>query len=130
MHDSRDAPSREGRLYAPRHDRSTGTDPGVSRSIYGRIAVSEEDKMRTFILVIGTLFLAANGFSAEDKPKTREEVEQVFASLDRDGDAQISRTEARREASLRARFAAVDSSGDGYLSKSEFRARPSDEPFE
>jgi Ca2+-binding EF-hand superfamily protein len=86
--------------------------------------------MRTFIFVIGTLFVAANSFSAEDKPKTREEVEQVFASLDRDGDEQISRSEARREASLRERFAAVDSSGDGYLSKSEFRARPSDEPFE
>ena len=86
--------------------------------------------MRTFILVIGTWFVAVNGFSAEDEPKTREEVEQVFASLDRDGDEQISRNEARRETSLRDRFAAVDSSGDGYLSKSEFRARPSDEPFE
>ena len=86
--------------------------------------------MRTFIFVIGTLLVAPNGFSAEDEPKTREEVEQVFASLDRDGDEQISLSEARREASLRDRFAAVDSSGDGYLSESEFRARPSDEPFD
>lgn len=86
--------------------------------------------MRTIILATATLFVATNAFSVDDKPKTREEVEQVFASLDRDGDKQISRSEARREASLRERFAAVDASGDGYLSKSEFRARPSDEPFE
>ena len=86
--------------------------------------------MRTIILATATLFAATNAFSVDDKPKTREEVEQVFASLDRDGDEQISRSEARREASLRERFAAVDASGDGYLSKSEFRARPSDEPFE
>lgn len=86
--------------------------------------------MRTFILVSATLFVATHAVSAEDRPKTREEVEQVFTSIDRDGDEQISRSEAQREASLRNRFAAIDASGDGYLSKSEFSARPSDEPFE
>lgn len=85
--------------------------------------------MRTLILIVASLSIAS-AWAADEPPKTREEVEQVFESLDRDGDDRISQREAREEESLRERFAGVDANGDSFLSRQEFRARPSNEPFE
>lgn len=87
-------------------------------------------RMRLATLAIAGLLPIIAMPAEEDAPKTREEVERVFESLDRNQDEQISRTEAQRKSDLRKRFAGIDASGDGYLSRSEFSSRPSREPFE
>jgi Ca2+-binding EF-hand superfamily protein len=83
----------------------------------------------TYALVL-VLAAGTAGAADKDRPETKQEVQAVFAALDRDDDRRISKQEAAREGSLRKRFAAVDSSGDGYLSQAEYEARPRDEPFE
>ena len=46
-----------------------------------------------------------------------------FASLDRNGDHQISRTEAGYNKHLAEDFAYIDTDGDGYISAAEYAAR-------
>lgn len=86
--------------------------------------------MKAPVLIL-TSILTASAVHADDaQPRSPEDVQRVFESLDRDQDERISKTEAQRRSELRERFAGIDASGDGYLSPSEYRARPSDEPFE
>ncbi len=47
----------------------------------------------------------------------------TFDALDRNGDAQISRTEAGYDRQLSKSFAIIDTNGDGFLSLDEFAAR-------
>jgi Ca2+-binding EF-hand superfamily protein len=69
--------------------------------------------------------------TAEDLPaRSTKEVQVVFASLDRNRDQRISRSEAAVKGSVSKRFDGIDSNGDGYLSMREFAARPSAERFE
>ena len=86
-------------------------------------------KWHALMAMTGVLVFGAT-HADEPKPQTRQEVEQVFSSVDRDDDKRISKQEAQRRAELRERFDGIDASGDGYLSRNEYRARPSDEPFE
>ena len=59
---------------------------------------------------------------------TRDEVHrQTFDSLDKNGDAQISKTEASADSKLTDNFAA-DTNGDGYLSKANSSPRPRPDP--
>ncbi len=46
-----------------------------------------------------------------------------FESLDKNGDQQISRTEAGADKQLANAFATADTNGDGYVSKAEYLAR-------
>jgi hypothetical protein len=46
-----------------------------------------------------------------------------FESLDRNGDHQISRTEAGVDKHLLEDFAYIDTDGDGYISPAEYAAR-------
>jgi Ca2+-binding EF-hand superfamily protein len=85
--------------------------------------------MKAPILILTAIFTAA-AYAEAESPRTTQEVEQVFESLDRNEDERISKAEARRRSELQERFAGVDASGDGYLSRSEYRSRPSDEQFE
>jgi Ca2+-binding EF-hand superfamily protein len=86
------------------------------------------------LIIMSGVFAMTTALSEEQgprtSPKTSEEVQQVFAALDRNEDKRISKEEAQRRAELRERFDGVDASGDGYLSRNEYRARPTDEPFE
>jgi Ca2+-binding EF-hand superfamily protein len=86
--------------------------------------------VRTPIFVLTAILVAAAAYAEPESPRTTQEVEQVFESLDRNEDERISKSEAKRRSELRERFAGVDASGDGYLSRSEYRSRPSDERFE
>jgi len=86
--------------------------------------------MKTPIFILTGIFTAVAAYAEPESPRTTQEVEQVFESLDRNEDERISKAEARRRTELRERFAGVDASGDGYLSRSEYRSRPSDERFE
>ena len=47
----------------------------------------------------------------------------TFESLDKNADAQLSKSEAAADKMLSDSFAAADTNGDGYLSKAEFAAR-------
>lgn len=86
--------------------------------------------MKAPVLILTTVFAASATYAEPESPRTTQEVEQVFESLDRNEDERISKAEAQRRADLRQRFAGVDASGDGYLSRSEYRSRPRDERFE
>ena len=69
--------------------------------------------------------------AADDLPvRSTQDVQVVFASLDRNRDQKISRSEATVKGSVSKRFDGIDSDGDGYLSMREFAARPSAERFE
>ena len=63
--------------------------------------------------------------TAGDKPQVaKAKVDAAaFASLDRNGDNQISRTEAGADRKLSDGFAYVDSDGDGFISRAEFLAQ-------
>ena len=86
--------------------------------------------MKAPVLFLTTCLAAGAAYAEPQSPRTTQEVEQVFESLDRNEDERISKAEAQRRSELRERFAGVDASGDGYLSRSEYRSRPSDERFE
>lgn len=49
--------------------------------------------------------------------------QRTFESLDRNGDHQISRTEAGVDKHLAEDFAYIDTDGDGYISPAEYAAR-------
>jgi hypothetical protein len=70
----------------------------------------------TIMLVVAVLSCAA---TADELPiRSTNDVEVVFASLDRDHDRKISRNEAQVKGSVRKRFDGIDSDGDGYLKTS------------
>lgn len=82
----------------------------------------------TWLLTAALMPCAA---TADNLPvRSTNDVEVVFASLDRNNDRKISRNEAQLKGSVGKRFDGIDSDGDGYLSKREFAARPSEERFE
>jgi hypothetical protein len=58
-------------------------------------------------------------------PETQARAAQqpTFQSLDRNGDHQISRTEAGVDRHLAEDFAYIDTDGDGYISAVEYAAR-------
>lgn len=74
--------------------------------------------------------LHANDVARTEEPRTKEQVERVFDSIDRDRDDRISKQEGARAEVIRNRFDGVDADQDGYVSRSEYRARPTNEPFE
>ena len=87
--------------------------------------------MRLHIMIAAVAsFAAIAGVHAEPNPKTSQDVERVFESLDRNDDERISRREGARAEVLRDRFKGVDADQDGYVSRAEYRARPRNEQFE
>lgn len=60
---------------------------------------------------------------AQQAAQARAVQERSFESLDRNGDHQISRTEAGVERHLSEDFAYIDTDGDGYISPAEYAAR-------
>jgi Ca2+-binding EF-hand superfamily protein len=61
--------------------------------------------------------------TAQQAAQARAVQEPSFESLDRNGDHQISRTEAGVERHLSEDFAYIDTDGDGYISPAEYAAR-------
>jgi len=81
--------------------------------------------MSKLIAFLAAAVLSVSAF-AGDKDKKDHSMKSsavTFDSLDKNGDAQLSKTEAAADKSLAASFAATDTNGDGYLSKTEFEAR-------
>lgn len=81
--------------------------------------------MSRLIAFMAAALLSVTAF-AGDKDKKDHSMRSsavTFDSLDKNGDAQLSKTEAAADKSLADSFAATDSNGDGFLSKKEFEAR-------
>lgn len=83
--------------------------------------------MKTLVIAaaVGAALLASAavaGDGSQITPTTTVGV-AAFEALDRNGDQQISRTEAAGEKSLSDSFATVDANGDGYVTQAEYIAR-------
>lgn len=81
--------------------------------------------MTKLIAFLAAALLSVTAF-AGDKDKKDHSMKSsaaTFDSLDKNGDAQLSKTEAAADKTLADSFASADTNGDGYLSKTEFTAR-------
>jgi Ca2+-binding EF-hand superfamily protein len=82
--------------------------------------------MTKLIALLAATVFAVTAYAGDDKEHKDHQMKSsamTFDSLDKNGDAQISKTEASADKSLTDSFARADTNGDGYLSKSEFTAR-------
>lgn len=80
--------------------------------------------MTKLIAFLAATLLSVTAFAGDkEKDHSMKHSAATFDSLDKNGDAQLSKTEAAADKSLADSFAAADSNGDGYLSKTEFEAR-------
>ena len=77
------------------------------------------------IVAAAATLLSISAFAGDKEHKDHQMKSSAatFDSLDKNGDAQSSKTEAAADKSLSDSFASSDSNGDGYLSKTEFTAR-------
>ena len=83
--------------------------------------------MTKLIALLAATLLGVTAYAGDNKDKDKDHQMKssamTFDSLDKNGDAQISKTEAAADKMLSDSFAKADSNGDGYLSKGEFTAR-------
>ena len=80
--------------------------------------------MTKLIALLAATLLSVTAFAGDkEKEHQMKSTTMTFDSLDKNGDAQISKTEAAADKSLADSFAKSDTNGDGYLSKSEYTAR-------
>jgi hypothetical protein len=82
--------------------------------------------MTKLIALLSATLLAVTAYAGDDKQHKDHQMKSTamtFDSLDKNGDAQISKTEAAADKSLTDSFAKADTNGDGFLSKSEYTAR-------
>lgn len=76
-----------------------------------------------FVTLIGAVTLATNASGeADDGAKIKTVSASPFATLDRNGDQRISRSEAGFDRLLSQSFAEIDTDGDGFVSLAEFEA--------
>ena len=82
-------------------------------------------KMPTVIILSTAILLfsasAAHGQTQSDL-KAQQSAEATFKSLDRNRDEELSKVEAKADASLWAAFASADVNLNGYITKSEYVA--------
>lgn len=82
--------------------------------------------MKTLIGFVAAAFLASPAIAddmSKDKSGTQHTTEQKFKALDSNNDERLSKTEAQQSEELAsAEFASVDRDSDGYISKSEYTA--------
>lgn len=81
--------------------------------------------MTKLIAFLAAALLSVTAFAGdkEKKDHSMKHSAATFDSLDKNGDAQLSKTEAAADKTLADSFASSDTNGDGYLSKTEFEAR-------
>jgi hypothetical protein len=82
--------------------------------------------MTKLIALLAASLLTVTAYAGDDKEHKDHQMKSsamTFDSLDKNGDAQISKTEAAGDKMLSDSFAKNDTNGDGFLSKSEFTAR-------
>lgn len=76
------------------------------------------------VTFIGSVALLANASvdAADGRPQAKTASTSPFATLDRNGDHRISRSEAGFDRLLSQTFAEIDTDGDGFVSPAEFAA--------
>lgn len=81
--------------------------------------------MTQLIAFVAAALLSVTAFAGdkEHKDPAMKSTAVTFDALDKNGDAQLSKTEAAADKTLADSFASADTNGDGYLSKTEFAAR-------
>ncbi len=80
--------------------------------------------MKQIIGALAALSLCTAAMAGDKPQVAKAKVDAAaFASLDRNADNQISRTEAGVDRKLSDGFAYVDTDGDGFISRSEFLAQ-------
>ena len=82
--------------------------------------------MTKLIALLAATVFAVTAYAGDDKEHKDHQMKSsamTFDSLDKNGDAQLSKTEAAADKMLSEGFAKTDTNGDGFLSKSEFTAR-------
>lgn len=82
--------------------------------------------MTKLIAFIAAALLSVTAFAGDKEKKQEHSMKSsaaTFDSLDKNGDAQLSKTEAAADKTLADSFASADTNGDGFLSKTEFAAR-------
>jgi len=81
--------------------------------------------MSKLIAFIAAALLTSTAMAGDryDQDKSQRDMSTsaaTFDALDKNGDAQISKTEAADNDELSTSFASLDVNGDGYLNKSEY----------
>lgn len=78
--------------------------------------------MKILLTALSAALLSSVAVAGEEAASARVAV-TTFETLDKNGDRQISRTEATAEKALSDSFAIVDTDGDGYVTQAEYMAR-------
>lgn len=78
-----------------------------------------------FAIVAGAL-LATAASAGGDKDHSMKSADKKFEQLDSNQDRQISKSEASQDSNLSATFASIDADGDGQLTKTEYTAHLSE----
>src|SRR5688500_19765257 len=85
----------------------------------------EETIMTKLIALLAATLLTVTAYAGDDKEHKDHSMKSsamTVDSLDKNGDAQISKTEAAADKSLTDTFARADTNGAGYVAKTEFLA--------
>ena len=73
------------------------------------------------VLLAGTM-LATGAVAGGDKDHSMTSADQKFDQLDSNQDRSLSKSEAAQDETIAATFASIDADGDGEVSRSEFTA--------
>lgn len=80
------------------------------------------------LITLSVAALVVGGAAAADQPsrnsqdKPASSVEAKFKALDRNGDEELSKVEARADGSIAAQFVSIDLNTNGFISKAEYVA--------
>ncbi len=74
-----------------------------------------------YLVLLAGAMLATGAVAGGDKYESKS-ADQKFDKLDANQDSAISKSEASEDENLAATFASVDADGDGQLSRTEFTA--------
>ncbi len=83
-----------------------------------------------YLALFAGALLATTAAAGGDKDHSMKSADQKFERLDQDQSRSISMSEAAKDESLSATFASVDADGDGELSRTEYTAHVAEDSGE
>jgi EF hand len=89
--------------------------------------------MRLLITLSAAALVSSVAAAADQPPRNSQDkpvssVEAKFKALDRNGDAEISKAEAKADGSIAVQFASIDLNTNGFISKAEYTAYEQTKP--